>query len=258
MELLKLCKKKNFFLLFISLAITLQADLPQDVKGNLHVHELPVDHPVRLYLNGLFKKSRFIANVDALKKAGFSCQGPRKHTGLIVAKHSKTPGFIYKIYTDVQEYYKSVPEYQLWLLRIEGARRIREYINERGWNDQFSVPQKWIYIIPESSSNDRGYYIKQTLLVEQDMKLRSDKKNLEIWKGEGISTTLLNQLYQIITDLGLRDCAKPDNIPFCYNGKIAFIDTQTFASPPVSYWRLSRSLSKSNRKFWINLTQDGR
>lgn len=245
--------RNSFVVVLWLLPVVLTGALPQDITQAIHPYELEKNHPVRKHLDSLFRKSRVITSLESLKKAGFKCQGPRKHTGLIVAKHKKTPGYIYKIYTDVQEFYKRVPEYQLWLLRVEGAKRIREYVALHQWEDLFKVPTKWIYIIPESSKEANGYYVKYTMLVEEDMRLRSASKNEEMWKGDGISHDLLHRLYRIITDLGLRDCAKCDNIPFCRDGKIAFIDTQTFDAPPVSYQRLTPKLNRTNRQYWQEL-----
>ena len=218
-------------------------------------HELPQDHPVKPFLDRLFKKSRFIKNPDTLKRAGFDFSGPRKHTGLIVAKHQQTPGYIYKIYTDVQEFYRRVPEYDLWLLRIEGVRRIREYIDARGWNSDFKVPYKWIYVIPKNTTRAEGYYEKFTILVEEDMELLKEKHNVERWGSSAVTPELLQKVYAIITDIGLRDCAKPDNIPFSTDGRIAFIDTQTFDISEIPYHRLLHYLNKSNRQYWKALTQ---
>lgn len=239
----------------IFLPLFAQAALSSSDTQAIRPYELPSGHLVRAHLDKLFKKSRFIKNIETLDRAGFTFPGPRKHTGLIVAKHAKTPGYIYKIYTDVQEFYKREPEYRLWLLRIEGATRIRNYVDRHQWNDHFKVPQKWIYIIPKGTARADGYYEKQTILVEEDMGLLSEKKNLQVWKGDSISKTLLEQVYHIITDLGLRDCAKPDNIPFSLDGRIAFIDTQTFDEPPIPYQRLTHYLNKSNQKYWKSLTK---
>jgi hypothetical protein len=43
--------------------------------------------------------------------------------------------------------------------------------------------------------------------------------------------------------LGLNDCAKPDNIPFCSDITIAFLDTQTHHQWPILYHRLTPYLS---------------
>lgn len=253
MELLISRLIKKTAVLIFCLPLLIFAELPSKAREAIRPHELPVDHAVRSLLNKLFKKSRVIKNPESLERAGFNISGPRKFTGLIVAKHDKTPGYIYKIYTDIQEYYKNVPEYKVWLMRIEGARRIREYVEERQWGDQFKVPQKWIYIIPEGSYVDKGYYVKETVLVEEDMDLLSKKDNLKMWKGDFVTPALLDQIYSILKDIGLLDCAKPDNIPFSTDLKIAFIDTQTFDASIVSYERLTPFLNKPNKKHWRHL-----
>jgi hypothetical protein len=238
-------------LIFLCLPLYVCSFDPQ----KLQAYEIPPDHPVKSFLDQLFKKSRFIKNPDTLSRAGFTCSGPRKHTGLIVARHPDTPGYIFKIYTDVQEFHKRAFEYDLWMLRIEGARRIRDYIDARGWNSDFKVPYKWIYIIPKGTTRAEGYYEKRTILVEEDMELLKEKKNLERWRSDAVTPELLDKVYAILTDIGLRDCAKPDNIPFSVDGRIAFIDTQTHDAPEVPYHRLLNYLSKPNRQYWKSLTK---
>lgn len=256
MELLKKIIFKTAIVVTISLPTALMSGLPAKALKQIRPHLLAEDHPVTLHLNQLFEKSRFIRDVSRLKKAGFQVWGPRKFTGLVVAKHPDTPGYIYKIYTDVQEFYKSLTEYEVWLKRIEGAGKIRDYIEQHQWGDQFKVPQKWIYLIPESSIPSKNYYPKYTILVEEDMDILSNKENLAIWGGDSITPAFLDQIYQMITELGLTDCAKPDNIPFSVDSRVAFIDTQSHGNSYIAYDSLTRHLNKANKKYWKKLTNE--
>lgn len=213
---------------------------------------LPDDHPVRPKLDRIFSASRVLLNIETMKKAGFINPVPRKYTKLIVTKHPDIKGYIIKAYLDAQRYYKDKPEYYFWIKRASGAEAIREWIEEHYLNHVFKVPKKWIYALPAQPCPPNGYYPKNFILVEEDMNL--DKKNEEKWKSNLVAEELLIQVYSILSDLGLSDCAKPDNIPFCKDGRIAFIDTQSHHQWPVRYEKLTRYLSADMKKFWKRLT----
>jgi hypothetical protein len=85
------------------------------------------------------------------------------------------------------------------------------------------------------------------------MDILSSKENAMQWKGESISESLLDKLHIILDTLGLKDCAKPDNIPFSHDRKIAFVDTQTHHEWPVNSNKLSRHLSPKMKNYWKSL-----
>ncbi len=134
-------------------------------------------------------------------------------------------------------------------MRIEGAKRIRKYIEEHQLEAYFKVPQKWIYVIPKQYEKGKDYYLKYTILVEEDMELLPKNGNLKMWQSDQVTSHLLQEVYLIIKKLGLRDCAKPDNIPFSSDFRIAFIDTQTFGESSIPYQRLLPFLNTKNKKY---------
>src|SRR5262249_5541250 len=154
---------------------------------------------------------------------------------------------------DAQRYYKKKPEHHYWMLRIQGAQAIRNCIEKNNWHAQFKVPQKWIYSLPETPAPPRDFLAKQYILVEEDMQLVQYKENKVKWCIPAISAELLDHLFELLDELGLHDCASIDNIPFSVDGRIAFIDTQTFHEWPVDYGKLTRYLSKEMRVYWIQL-----
>lgn len=219
-------------------------------------HLLPNDHLIRESLDQLFSSDRVILNLKTLEQAGFKKCKPRKFTRLLVTTHPDFPGYIFKLYVDAQKYYKQLPEYEYWLMRIHGAQLIEQEILRLGLQTHFKVPKKWIYNLPEDPAPPEEFLRKNFILVEEDMSLFSDKENAEYWKSDSVTQTYLEGLFIILKNIGLHDCVKIDNIPFSKDGKIAFVDTQTFHEWPVRYKDLTPSLSPNNQSYWKKLIRD--
>ena len=224
---------------------------PQAMK-KISRYLLPYEHPIKEKLDGIFGRSRVLLNLNTIKKAGFINAKPRKHTHLIVTSHPNMQGYIFKLYLDAQYLRRQVSEEHFWLLRIRGARAIKKEIIKNHWEHLFCVPKKWIYLLPKKPSAPQEYFSKHTILVEQDMQLCPSKTNIKKWAQ--VTPDVLDKLFYLLETLGLHDCAKPDNIPFTEEGKIAFIDTQTHQEWPVAYDKLTHYLSPEMQKYWKKLT----
>ena len=136
---------------------------------------------------------------------------------------------------------------------MQGAEKIRREIAKRGIDAYFKVPQKWIYAVPQVFLPPSGYQTKYYILVEEDMDIVSDDENKFIWASSQVTPQMLDSLFGLLKTIGLNDCAKPDNIPFSRDGRIAFIDTQAFYGR-VDYSNLTPYLSRSNQIYWEQLT----
>lgn len=233
-----------FFLFFVA---SLQADLRQELAPYL----IPENHIAKSALDAIFGGSRVIKNQDSLIQAGFKKTKPAEITGLIVTTHPSLPGYIFKIFTDSVKLLKVKTEYELWIRRITGANLIREAIFSRSLSSKMKVPHKWIYILPYLPTNKS--YPKSTILIEEDMDLLSEEANLAFWKSDSITAELLKDLFFIIKDLGLDDCLRPDNIPFSHDGRLSFVDTESYYSNKVKFKKLTPYLSKKNQGVWKSL-----
>lgn len=222
------------------------------IKAIVAPYLLPEGHPVKAELDALFKSSRAILNLKTLEKAGFVKTAPRQYTKLIITTHPSLPGYYFKLYLDSQRFYSDEPEYIYWIKRIKTANKIRNAIAQRGLDAEFKVPHKWIYQLPNSPKPPNGYAEKHYILVAEDMVILPDAENEALWASDSISHQLLTDLYGLLKDLGLRDCTKPDNLPFSYDGRVSFIDTQ-YLHRSVDFEDLSNSLSLGNREFWKSL-----
>jgi hypothetical protein len=213
---------------------------------------LPNNHPIKPVLDQIFSATRAILNLKTLEKAGFIYSKPRKFTNLIIARHPLLPGYIFKLYLDAQRYHKEKPEEYFWMLRIQGANLVRHEIEANHLQEWVKVPQKWIYTLPKKPKAPKGYLAKESILVEEDMQLLASEDNEVIWKSAYVTPQHLEALYLILKNVGLSDCAKPDNMPFSYDGRVAFIDTQTHGRS-VPYDQLAHWLSSENELFWEQL-----
>lgn len=217
-----------------------------------HQYMLPEDHPIKPFLDAIFSSSRVILNRENLKKAGFLFSKPRQFTHLIIASHPSIPGYIFKLYLDAQRYHKHKPEEHFWLLRVQGALKVRHEIEVHQFQHLMKVPQKWLYKLPKKPKSPEGFMPKHYILVEEDMYLLDTKENENLWRSPFVSPELLEALFTIVSRVGLSDCMKPDNIPFSIDGRIAFIDTQTHGQT-VDYDRLKPWLSLPNQTYWHQL-----
>jgi hypothetical protein len=213
-------------------------------------HFLLETHPLKETLDAIFLDSRAIYCEDSMRAAGFINPKPQKHTHMVVTRHPDLPGLVIKTYFDCQRYFEKLREDEQWLQRIEGARLIQELIDAKGWGGQFKVPKKWIYPLPPFPKPSKKFQGKYFILVEEDMDLCDSATNKALWKSSVITFELLDQVYFIVTELGLYDSPSTDNLPFSNDGRLAFIDTQYFHIWPVGYNKLYPALSKEMLSYW--------
>lgn len=213
---------------------------------------LPEHHPIKPQLDQLFSSSRVILNLNTLEEAGFVFSKPRKFTNLIIGTHPAFPGYIFKLYLDAQRHHKNRLEHYFWILRLQGAHLVGQEIETNNLHSFLKVPQKWIYKLPKKPLPRKGYVTKHTILVEEDMMLLSKEDNEKLWASDAVTVQHLEAVYHVLKKVGLSDCAKPDNIPFSIDGRIAFIDTQTHGGH-VSYEHLNDWLSSENQVYWRQL-----
>lgn len=213
------------------------------------------DHPIKSKLDDIFSKARVIQNVQSMEKAGFIKPFPRHATHVVFTKHPDLPGYVIKAYLDDDlRYHRGITEYEHWCKRIKGAKAIQELINKHHLGDIFKTPKKWIYTLPKKPKPKKPCLKKDYILVEEDMDIYNDQGNKKHWRSAKVTKRTLDSLDLIITALGLRDCAKIDNLPFGKDGRIAFIDTESYNVWPIPYHVLDGSLSPENKAYWKKIT----
>lgn len=216
---------------------------------------LPERHPAKKKLDKIFNKVRATLSPEAMKSAGFKCK-LRQPNHLVAAKHRLLKGYLVKVFMDSQT---MIPEEEayFWIHRIKGAHLIRDSINRHKYNAIMKVPQKWIYPLPKNPPlPDGDYFRRNFILVVEDMQILNDDKNTRYYRKK-MTPELLEALYTMLTENVLIDSIYINNIPFSYDGRIAFIDTEHYLTDikPLRLHRLTYRFSKKMQYYWEKLIQ---
>jgi hypothetical protein len=218
---------------------------------------LPLGHPVKKTLDLIFSQNRPLLSSKNMKKAGFYHYTPSDKS-IIVSGHPRLKGYLIKTYLDTC----CLPEWKLWIQRIVGANQVRESIDAWGYSSIMKAPKKWIYVLPANQPppQGEGYYPKHYVLVVQDMGLLSDAANLQNWR-HNVTGDFLNAFYNFVMINGLVDSYYIDNSPFCFDRKIAFVDTEHYNVDVIHFpgrqQVLFEYLSPNMRKQWEQLISGG-
>lgn len=241
-------------LLFLFLFQLSAYELTDGIRAEVAPYLIPNDHPAKKALDAIFTQADFrvVLNKESLEKAGFVPFGEHHTSGIHVLVHKHLKHLAVKCYCD--DFYKE--DWQYWIARIRGRNFIQQAIDYRGCQKYFKTPKKWIYPIPEGHRAPAGYNEQHYLLIVELMDTYDRKKNREKWKNFG-DKNLYWHLYNIITDTGAADSNFVDNIPFCHDGRVAFIDTEAFHRWPISYERMTHYLSHPIKIYWQHLISTG-
>ncbi len=187
-----------------------------------------------------------------MKISGFTPLQEREVTKIFVAKHPELKGYVIKIYLDTYRTRGKEPPLIYYITRAKGAALIQTSIDSLEASETFKTPRKWIYPLPEhvSSSKDPTHHF---LLIVEDMGILPRKDNCQKWKCLRDHQTL-DLLHTIVKENGLHDSLTAPNIPFCHDGKIAFVDTAVNLRWPVRYSKLDKYLNPKMRAYWQKLS----
>ncbi len=250
---------RAYVFIFINLIILnttfLNADLgcppyvPVHVYQQLKPYFLPEQHPLRKKLDKIFTSNDVLKNDETLRKAGFKTTGAKGCSKVIILKHKKIKNYLIKVYTD--ESYEII-DWEKWMKRIQGALVINSVIEQYGFQQSFKVPKKWIYQVPRDENVEKHF-----VLVVEDMDIFDQRGNSIRWKGtQHVTKEKLHALSVIMNEAGLKDSVYLNNIPFCLDDKIAFVDTEHFHYWPVPLYKLTSFLNVKLQTYWTNLIQE--
>jgi hypothetical protein len=151
-----------------------------------------------------------------------------------------------------------VVDYEQWVWRIEGARQIQASIHRHGYEAFFKVPKKWIYPLPLIPPARLGTEGKKFILIVEDMGIYRSEKNRDKWKGEQMHKKRMEALFVIMQENGLSDSIYAFNIPFCKDGKQAFIDTEHHHKWPIHFDKLTSAFAPKMAEHWkFLISQEG-
>lgn len=235
-------------LLTFSYSITLFAMAAPKAERALALEEclLPDEHPLQKQLSGLFEDRRMFKSIRRLSQKGFQVN-QRVHRGLMVAGHPAFSNYL------IKKFKNSVAQQaqtENFLKRVNGARALSRFIKLNNLQ-HIVVPQKWVYLLPEQFSDpktgDRSY-----VLIVEKMDICSGGKDP---RGE-----VANRYYSIDKDILREICivlyafrgldSVLHNLPFTYQNKIAFIDTEKWEEEREEFLpRIKPFLSEENKKY---------
>lgn len=183
---------------------------------------LPVNHPLQHQLRNLFENPKMFKSLGHLNKAGFHTISKRDHK-IMVASHPGMHNYLIKKFSVSTPQNAQLHNY---LKRISGARALQEFIHLNRLQN-IIVPQKWLYPLPDHFCDPNTGERTYLLIVER----------LDICSGKGrpdgeVARRYSNIDYDTLKELcivvyyfrGLD--SGPCNMPFTYQNKIAFIDTE--------------------------------
>lgn len=256
--------KSLLYLVFFLFLITpfnsfFAAEVTQQLQNPLSIYLLPDKHPLKKELDYLFSSPYALQNIDSMKALGFVVKKrglaePLFDHKINIAKHPLLPGYRLKFYTSEQKY---GDESTNFIARINGARLVKEKIQELNYGKWFKAPEKWLYQIPVTQIPVKNGVQRTFVLVVEDMRIYKTSANRKYWKSIMVDHDLLDRLYTIITAAGLTDSLFLDNIPFSKDRKIAFIDTEHSNKKPINYHRLLNYLTPPMSTYWSHLILQG-
>jgi hypothetical protein len=251
--------KKTIFILLLTFSWMQHADayerpahISEKVWEEVLPYLLPEYHPAKPVLDRIFSSSRAVFNSQSMEDAGFVKADVRPWTCLMVTRHPELEGYIIKTFLDSQYNRKVKLDFEYWIMRIEGVKAIENLLDENHWHHIFKVPNKWIYTLPEDPAPPSGIR-KNFILIEDDMGILDKEANKKAWKSKRMTKEKLKKFFTILETIGLSDCAKCDNVPFCTDGRIAFVDTQTSNSWPIDHKKFTKSLPPELQDYWKEL-----
>lgn len=230
------------------------AYIRRSVWHAMHPHFLPIDHPLRAKLDNVFTKNRVTANSQTLTAHGFHGR-PGNRAGQFshatVAYHDDFSGYVLKFFTD-DSIYEDWPQLKK---RVEGAKSLQLAIDRHGWGKWFKVPRKWIYPMPEFPTPQiiEGVPVKGFIVIAEDMMIYKRRHNYWRWQ-EQMTPEKLSAYACLVYEEGLLDSTLPFNVPFCCDGKVAFIDLEHNHLWPIPFFKMKTYLHPKLQGFWEQLT----
>ncbi|MDP1880735.1 MAG: hypothetical protein Q8K60_07330 [Parachlamydiaceae bacterium] len=210
--------------LFINLLYGQQADL---TKNSLSIKQclLPKTHPIYVQLHEIFTDLHQFDSPDHWRKSGFYVN-ERAHRGLMVGSHPSIQGYLFKKFDHSISQKEQILNY---LRRINGARNLSKFIASNQLKF-IVVPKKWLFPLPKKFNNTKTNK-KTYLLVVEKMNICGGEldRTGEIEQCyRNIDIDVLRELCMVVFNFrGLDSVLR--NMPFTYQGQIAFIDTERWA-----------------------------
>lgn len=220
-----------------------------EVWEKVRPYFLPENHPAKPKLDRMFSEKRIILTPETFRDAGFKRYRQGRFSRIMASPHADMPQYFFKGFPDSELNVKA-DWYKLGH-RIEGAKAVKKWIEENKLQSTFSVPNKWLYPLPEHPSPPKSsrYLRKNFILVAENMRILDHEKNEKAYRTK-VTKKFLDLLYRLFDDVGLYDSVYAFNVPFSKNGKVAVIDTEYYYRWPVPFHKMTKYLSKEMKEYW--------
>ncbi|GEM_PF-2058784 len=232
--------------------------LTEKMQVTIAPYLLPVNHPIMETVDAIFSQGRVTQNQQTLVDAGFEIiAGPMPRSFIIVARHPAVPGYVFKIYLDSEERCRDgLPHWKSLAYRCAGAYGIRKII-EREKIRHFSVPDKWLYLLPPLPFEE-GKDPETVILIATDMELESYEVTKDMWRTI-VTKEHLDELHAILKHGfgGRGTLVLSVNVPFTKRGKFAFTDTESHKAE-LKLKGIKKYLSKEMQQYWFSLIQESK
>lgn len=224
-------------LLFFGLELYATPDC-EYLKCSLRNHELknyllPQNHPIQSLLKDIFKDPSMFESPSHWHMTGFQVLD-RVHRNLMVARHPSIKNYLFKKFSnDISE----KDQINNYLKRITGARSLRTFIAKNRLH-HIIVPKKWLYPLPKKF-NDSKTKEKSYILIVEEMDICSggtDPFGEVAQRYYHIENEILRELCIVLYHFRGLD-SMLHNMPFTYQNKIAFIDTEKWKIKRQGYLR---------------------
>lgn len=222
--------------------------LNKEMQSMMKPYFLPLNHPLKQSLDAIFLNGRVTENQETFANAGFITLFTQPTSLITVARHPLLPGVLLKLYLDSETREKDgIPGWKWLVNRCKGAENVRKLIQRKKLK-YFSVPDKWIYPLPEGKTFESRRH--PVVLIVTDMDLTSESDTKYAWKHL-IQKKHLDELFCILSH-GFSSCYLATNIPYSKSGKFACIDTE-HPKRKLSYNHVKAYLSPPMRAYWNEL-----
>lgn len=211
---------------------------------------LPLKSPLKTLCDEIFSDSHVIDTERSLEEAGFQILFEQKRSLIIVAKHPKVDGYLFKIYLTSKKVRKDkMVGWELLTTRCIVAQKIKSIIKKKKIRN-FMVADKWLYPLPPPEMQQHEH-VEPVILVVKDMKIYNRARSRDVWELN-VERKHLRELYTIFKK-GYGSAYLHANVPFTESGKFAFIDTE-YNKRKINLAHARRFLSDEMQIYWEHLT----
>ncbi len=192
---------------------------------------LPKNHPLQIPLKNLFQTPNMFDSPREWHLSGFQVLD-RVHRKLMVARHPTVNNYLFKKFQNTVSAKKQLNNY---LKRTSGAKALSQFIIRNHIN-HIIVPKKWLYPLPKKFSDSKTKEQTYILIVEE-MDICGggvDPMGEVALHYQHIQEELLKELcFVVFCFRGLDSMLH--NMPFTYQNKITFIDTEKWKEKREGY-----------------------